>query len=472
MKVLFVASEVSPLAKVGGLADVAASLPRSLIAAGHDVRVIMPKYGSIDPSHLKAAKTVTTIQVRARSGVQPASILLTHLKTGVPVYLVENKPHFGADVVYGGDDLWRFLFFSRAVVEGLRHLDWQPEIVHCHDWHAALAVMWLKGSGYPCTVFTVHNLAYQGLFDQAFMDEAGLAEDWKKLPVAGAPAPSYNFMAQGILWADMVTTVSENYAREILKLEFGVGLDYMLRYRQSDLLGIVNGIDYDEYNPATDDCLAATYDASTIERRQVNKAAIQKFFRFSEDPNIPLIGMVQRIDEQKGFDILEGALPRILEATGCQLVVLGKGREQYKKMLREAAQTYRGQVAAWMKFDEPMARLIYGGCDMFLMPSRFEPCGLGQLIAMRYGALPIVRHTGGLVDTVPELSPNLSRGNGFVFQEYSADALLGAVKRAVSAYQDRPRWLAAARRVMGVDFSWEASMAKYVAAYKRVLGRL
>ncbi len=471
MRILFVASEVSPLAKVGGLADVIGSLPNALTRLGHDVRLIIPQYGCINVSQYPLTAVGDRLGILMAGKKETTSLVATTLKNGVPVYMIENSQYFGDKEVYGGNDLKRFLFFSKAVSGILPQLDWQPEIVHCHDWHASLLAVWLKRSRYPCaSVFTIHNLAYQGLFDEAFLVESSLDRDWRDFP-PDAPRLPFSFMSQGILWADLITTVSETYAKEILTSEYGEGLDPLLRYRQKHLLGIVNGIDYEEYNPETDSHIPANYDWSTLERRVANKLALQAQANLRRDARIPLIGMVQRLDEQKGFDIVEEALPSILEETKAQIAVLGKGREDYENMLTQIASRYPGQVAVSIAFDNALAHLIYAGCDMFLMPSRFEPCGLGQLIAMRYGALPVVRHTGGLVDTVPELTPDLAQGSGFVFQDYSPEALITAVKKAVDAFKNKSAWHGAMRRVMRLNFSWRASAAKYEAAYRRVLER-
>lgn len=469
MKILFAASEANPLAKVGGLADVVGSLPNALTRLGHDVRLIIPQYGCIDCSQYQPTTVKDKFEIPMMSKIEPASLTVTTLKDEVPVYMVGSSQYFGDTEVYGRDDLKRFLFFSKAVFEILPQLDWQPEIVHCHDWHTSLAVMWIKKAHYPyATIFTIHNLAYQGPFDEAFLVESGLEKDWNDYP-PDAPKPPFNFMSQGILWADLVTTVSETYAKEIVTTEYGEGLDPLLRYRQKDLLGIVNGIDDEEYNPETDPYIRANYDSSTLEKRIVNKLALQKQANLPQDAEIPLIGMVQRLDEQKGFDMLEKALPLILENAGVQLVILGRGREYYENMLRQIASKYPGQMALFTTFDNPLAHLIYAGCDMFLMPSRYEPCGLGQLIAMCYGALPIVRHTGGLVDTVPELTPDLAQGSGFVFRDYAPEALITAVKKGIDAFKNKKAWERAMQRVMKLDFSWQASAAKYEAAYRRVL---
>lgn len=469
MKVLFVASEAAPLVKVGGLGDVVGSLPRALNGLGHDVRVIIPRYGDLAGVSLSTVTEHMAAPVAARTEV--FALRLTVPENGVPVYLVESGTYFGGRTVYYGADLERFLFFSRAVADIVPRLDWQPQLVHCHDWHAALTVMWLKKLKLPyASMFTIHNLAYQGPFDEYFLNYARLREYWDDYP-RDAPGPPLCFMSQGILWADLVSTVSETYAKEILTPEYGMGLDPMLRYREQDLIGIRNGIDYEVFDPETDPWLPARYNALTMHRRRINKLALQKRAGFPEDSGTPLIGMVQRLDRQKGFDIFGRAADRILTETPVQIVILGSGTEQYERMLRDIAARYPGRVALFTGFDEPTARLIYGGCDMFLMPSYFEPCGLGQMIAMRYGAIPIVRHTGGLVDTVPPLSANLGEGNGFVFQDYSPESLVRAIKQALDAFGNKTAWEQAMRRVMKLDFSWRASAARYEAAYRRALSK-
>ncbi len=470
MKILFIAAEVAPLAKVGGLADVIGSLPHALAGLRHDVRLIIPKYGRIDMNRYEITTLKYNLKVPIMGEAKTAALRFT-ARNGVPIYMVENDHYFGGEEIYGENDLERFLFFSRAVFEILPQLDWQPEIVHCHDWHTAPVIMWMKKARLPyASVFTIHNLAYQGAFGGAFLDKAGLKEFWENYP-AGAPEPPLNFLSQGILQADLVTTVSETYAQEILTTEYGEGLDPLLRYRQKDLLGIVNGIDYQEYNPETDPFIEANYNSETLEKRVLNKLALQKRANLPQDADIPLIGMVQRLDEQKGFDILGEAADRLLTETRVQLVILGKGRECYESMLQQIATKYPEQIALSIAFDNPLAHIIYASCDLFLMPSRFEPCGLGQLIAMRYGALPIVRHTGGLVDTVPELTSDLKEGNGFAFREYAPDALITAVKQGIAAFGNKEAWYGAMRRVMQLDFSWGASADKYESAYRQLLDR-
>ncbi len=471
MKILFVAAEMAPLVKVGGLADVIGSLPRALNQLGHDVRVMIPRYGSIGLSKQETLPVVGKFDIHIGELKRQVSVEL--FENGLKVYLVGGGEFEKAEGPYGEGELQRFLFFCRAVVEILRRMEWQPDIVHCHDWHTALVPFWLKksDSGYV-TFFTIHNLAYQGAFEVGFLARYGLAQLWYSMP-EGAPQPPLNFMGQGILWADVVTTVSQTYAREILMPEHGQGLDVLLRFRKQRLFGIVNGLDVEAYNPSTDRFLVANYDAGTLDRRTVNKFALQKEAGLSHDADSVLIGMVSRLDEQKGLDIVVESFPSLFGELPVQMVVLGKGKEQYHTILRQAMEKYRQRLAVVIAFDERFAHMIYGGCDVFLMPSLFEPCGLGQLIAMRYGAVPIVRHTGGLAETVGDLSADLSRGTGFVFHEYESRAMQAAVKRAVNAYKNRSAWREVMARIMSQDFSWRASAKKYEELYHRALeGRL
>ncbi|MBI2852201.1 MAG: glycogen synthase [Chloroflexi bacterium] len=469
MKVLFVAAEAAPLAKVGGLADVVASLPGALIGQGLDVRVMLPHYGAMDLSRYQVTAIPGDFQIEMLGRVEPASLKTIEFNGKIPVYLVGNNRYFGGKEIYAGNDLERFFFFSRAVYEILFQLDWQPDIIHCHDWHTALLLMWLKKAGFSgASVFTIHNLAYQGSFDDSFLARSGMGSYWYDLH-PDAPAVPLNCLGQGILSADMVTTVSETYAREIVTPKFGEGLDPLLRHRQDDLIGIVNGIDYEVFNPKADQFIAATFDDSMLEARMVNKMALQKRANLPRDVGIPVIGMVQRLDEQKGFDILGGAVEAILHETGAQMIILGKGREHYENVLKHMAEHHPQQIGLFIGFDEALAHLIYAGCDIFLMPSRFEPCGLGQLIAMHYGALPAVHHVGGLVDTVPELTPDLKEGRGFVFRDYSAEALMTAVRNGVEAFSHKEAWRQTMRRLMGLDLSWQASARKYEAAYRNAL---
>jgi len=464
MKILFVASEAFPLAKVGGLADVTSSLAIALQDLGHEPCLVLPRYGSIRiPDQDIPGKYIV---VSFRGHYEQAALKMTRLKKKIPVYLVENDDYFGTEEIYTKDELKRFLFLSLSIPAIISQLNLHPDVIHCHDWHTALVPLWLKKAKVklPC-IFTIHNLAYQGYFDQQFFLDSGLSSVWQEYIPASAPRPSLNFMSSGILLADIVTTVSPTYASEILTSQYGEGLEQLLNYRRNELHGIVNGIDCDEYNPATDRYLERNYDSTTIERRADNKLALQKKSGLPQDLDIPLIGMVSRLEEQKGIDLLLQAIDQFIVETKAQLVILGQGREHYHKLLAEAALKYPQRLSVFIANDERLARLIYGGSDIFLMPSRFEPCGLGQLIAMRYGAIPVVRHTGGLADTVKDVAEK--DGNGFVFQNYDVPEMMGAIKRAEESFYHRDEWQSLMRRNMKLDFSWKASARKYEEIYLR-----
>jgi len=464
MKILFIASEAFPLAKVGGLADVTSSLAIALRDLGHEPCLILPRYGSIKTPIQEIQGKTFAVSLMGHS--EPATLKKTVLKGRIPVYLVENDDYFGTEEIYTQDELKRFLFFSLSIPAIISQLDLHPDIIHCHDWHTSLVPLGLKQAkiSLPC-VFTIHNLAYQGPFDQQFFLRSGLSSVWQEYIPVSAPRPSLKFMSQGILLADILTTVSPTYASEILTSQYGEGLEQLLNYRRNEFYGIVNGIDCDEYNPATDPYLERNYDFTTIERRVDNKLALQRKSGLPQNPDIPLFGMVSRLEEQKGIDLLLQIIDPFITETRAQLVILGEGREHYHKLLAEAALKYPDRLSALIDYDERLARLIYSGGDMFLMPSRFEPCGLGQLIAMRYGAIPVVRHTGGLADTVKDVTQ--ANGNGFVFQNYTGIEMVEAIKRAEESFYHWAEWQNLMRRNMKLDFSWKASARKYEEIYLR-----
>ncbi len=464
MKLLFIASEASPLAKVGGLADVTSSLAIALQNLGHEPCLILPRYGSIKAPTQEIQGKAFTVKLLEHSEL--VTLKKTMLKGRIPLYLVENDDYFGTKEIYTHDELKRFLFFTLCIPSIISQLDLRPDIIHCHDWHTALTPLWFKKTEVALpTIFTIHNLAYQGPFDQQFLQRSGLSSVWQEYIPAGAPMPSLNFMSQGILLADILTTVSPTYVSEILTPQYGEGLEQLLNYRRNELYGIVNGIDYDEYNPATDPYLERNYDSTMIERRADNKLTLQKKSGLPQNSDIPVFGMVSRLEEQKGIDLLLQAIDPFITETKAQLVILGEGREHYHKLLTEAALKYPGRLSVFIAKDERLAHLIYSGSDIFLMPSRFEPCGLGQLIAMRYGAIPVVRHTGGLADTVEDVAEE--NGNGFVFQNYAVSEMLEAIKRAEESFYHRAEWQNLMRHNMKLDFSWKASASKYEELYLR-----
>ncbi|HZY42084.1 MAG TPA: glycogen synthase [Anaerolineae bacterium] len=473
LKILFIAAECAPFYKVGGLADVVGSLPLALSQLGHDVRVIVPRYRPINGKQFGLKKVDRSIEVPA-GGVARTTEVVESDYSGVPTYFVWDERFFGRDRVYGEpDEAMAFVFFSRAAIEFLRAGDWTPDVVHAHDWHAGCAVAYLalKGKRDPklksiASVFTIHNLFYQGLSGNALWRFAGFGDQPKR--IMGERPGTVNWLARGIAHADVVNTVSPTYATEILTPALGDGLDGLLRARRGQVSGILNGLDYAEWNPATDPRLAAPFTVDALKARAVNKRAVQDQLGLKPAPRTPLIGLVTRLVDQKGLDLVIAAADRLFERN-VQLAVLGNGDEIYHIALANLKLRYPGRVGVDHQFNEPLAHLIYGGSDLFLMPSHFEPCGLGQLIAMRYGSIPVVRATGGLVDTVIDAGRSLQRGTGFVFKPATSAGLLGALDRALAAHADAVRWRAIQRRAMAADFSWQTSAQQYVTLYQKAV---
>ncbi len=475
-KVIFVSAEATPFIKVGGLADVAGSLPRALRRQGVDVRLILPRYATVSPRQF-GLERLAAIPVPVGTGETRVHLLGGEVE-GLPVYMIWDDQYFSArEKVYGfNDDAQRFAFFARAVIAALDYLPWKPHLIHANDWHAAPIVAWLRHYGRRgddffarvASLFTIHNIAYQGLCGRLILTFARMQE----LPhLEVEPPGQVNWMAQGIANADIVNTVSPTYAREILEPEAGAGLHTLLRRRHEEgsLYGILNGLDTELWNPATDSALPQTFDLHSRHLRRVNKAALQREIGLPVRDNVPLLGTVTRLDALKGLDILLPALERLLAEGEGQFVILGTGQPDYEAQLRALQERFPQQVRALIKFDERMARRIYGAVDLFLMPSRFEPCGLGQMIAMRYGALPLVRATGGLADTVIDADASPEKGTGFVFRPYTPEALLDALQRALRAYAARERWDTLQVRAMERDFSWARSARAYADLYEQTL---
>lgn len=471
-RVLFVSVEMSPLAKVGGLADVAGSLPVALRRLGVDVRVAMPFHAVIDRASLDASPTAE-LTLRAGDGVERATLWSASVK-GVPVVLVENERFFGRERVYGyDDDVERWAFFCDALLASAGALGFAPDVLHLHDWHTAFLLTRLLDADHPwqtCgTLFTIHNLGLPGPFDAATARALGFPERAFVVPEGANPGLAYSGMAQGILHADYVSTVSKTYAREILTPEYGFGFDPLLRARADRVTGIVNGIDYDEWNPVTDPHIVS-FDATTLDRRVENKRELQRRSGFVVRDGTTLLGFVGRLFHQKGADIMLDAVSQRLEAgDDLQLVVLGTGDEALHERLRAVEARFSDRVRAYIAFDVPLGQRIYGGCDLFLMPSRYEPCGLGQMIAQRYGAVPVVRRTGGLADTVEPFDPVAQTGTGFLFDEPSPQALAEALTNAFAAFADRDAWRALQRRCMARDFSWGQAAGQYVDLYRKTI---
>lgn len=476
LKILLLAAEVVPFAKTGGLADVAGSLPPAVRALGHDIRVAMPRYGRISPRRFNLESLPDTFAVPMDSHTEPATLMQAQLAHGVPVYFVDNARYFDRDGIYMyPDDAERFIFFCRGALEGMRHLGWQPDVIHCHDWQTALVPNWLKTVyarddflSAAASVYTIHSLGFRGIFGRRVLEIAGIDEyKFDAVPEGTDAGQMADFMARGISYADVISTVSPTYAREILTPQYGEHMDALLRERRERLFGILNGLDVDDYNPETDSHLTRTYNLQTLDRRAENKAALQQYAGLTVDPHAPLFGAVSRLIDSKGFDLIEPVVELLFEHLNAQVVLLGTGEERYHRFFLDLAARHPGRIAVFLTFNAALERRIHAGADIFLMPSRFEPCGLGQMIAMRYGGVPLVHAVGGLADTVRDYDPLTGAGTGFAFHRYDAMALYTTMVRAVETYRHPDIWRRLQERCMQQDFSWQASARDYVALYQR-----
>lgn len=471
-KILFMAGEAAPFIRTGGLGDVAGALPAMLNALGADARVILPLYMDIPQDFKNAMKYIGSVYVTLAWRYQYCG-LFSYNYNGVTYYFVDNEYYFKRNGVYGHyDDAERFAFFSKACLEALRLVGFYPDVIHANDWHTALAPVFLDSfyRGIPeyrniKTVFTIHNIEFQGKYgEELITDILGLPEDKHNLVKYAKCA---NFMKGAIETSNAVTTVSPSYAGEIMDRYYSYGLDNILRQRGYKLSGIVNGIDTDLFNPATDKALFKNYDFSTIEDKQVNKRELLKMFDMNFNPEAPLIGMVTRLTEQKGVDLLVARIDQLMQSN-LQIIILGKGDWKYENKLKELQNRYYGKLRVIINFSTDIANKIYAGSDMFLMPSKFEPCGLSQMIAMRYGTIPIVRRTGGLNDTVTGFNPMELTGNGFTFYSFNADDMCDAIYRAIGTYQNKREWISLIANAMSCDFSWKASAEKYMELYNKL----
>jgi len=463
--VAFVAAEAAPFAKVGGLADVAGSLPQAVARLGWEVTLYLPLHGTIDRARWGIGGEAPELSVPfGGSHVRVAYPSVE--RDGVRVVFVANR-RIGRDRVYGApDDAKRYAFFCRAVAVALAQDERRvPDVVHAHDWHAALLVPMIARRA-P-TVHTIHNLAYQGQTSAAVLAPVGLSGAKLRVEKRGECNP----MARAIARADIVSTVSPQYAREILTPEFGEGLDGLLQERSADVRGIVNGIDTVLFDPGSDPNIARTYTAADPTGKSECKTALQREGGLRADPGTPLLGVIGRLVEQKGIDLLTAVASDLLEG-GAQLVVLGTGDPAYEERWRTLHERYPSRLFLTLGFDAALAQRIYAGCDLFLMPSRFEPCGLGQLISLRYGTIPVVRAVGGLADTVRDLDQRPRDGNGFSFTQYDRTAFSGALARALRAFRrGGDAWEAVRTRAMREDHSWGASATEYAALYELALKR-
>ncbi len=478
MRILFAASEAAPFAKTGGLADVAGSLPPALALLGHDVRVVIPRYQCVDPGRFDL-KHIATFYVPLGSWKERGDILQGKMGGNVTVYFVNKDIYYNRPELYRTpradypDNAERFTFFSRSILELCRAVGFRPDIIHAHDWQTGLVPFYLKKVYRDSalfkntkTVFTVHNLGYQGLFWH--WDLRLIGAGWDVFTPEGIEFwGKISFLKAGLVYSDLISTVSKTYSKEIQTPEYGGGLDGVLAKRSADLFGIINGIDYREWNPAQDKLIEQRYSASRLAGKAVCKDALRK--RVGLPPSeAPLIGMVARLTEQKGLDILAEALPKIA-SLGAQVVIQGTGEERYHRILTDISSRHRTMMRVLLQFDETLAHAIYAGSDLFLMPSRYEPCGLGQMIALRYGSVPLVRKTGGLVDTVVPYHAKTGLGTGFMFEKYSAASLIAEVRRALTVYRNKEKWKALMKVGMKQDFSWKRSAKEYVKLYRKAM---
>jgi len=475
-KILFVTSEAHPLIKTGGLADVSGSLPKALAGLGVDVRLIMPNYQVIKTTgeiYYKSTVRVNNIDANILETRLPGTKVLVWLVDCPEFFDFPGNPYVDEQGNAWADSAERFALFCRVAVEvamNRGHLDWTPDIIHCNDWQSGLvpALLSLEADR-PATVFTIHNMAYQGLFPKSTWISLNLPKSlWN--PGGIEFNGMLSFIKGGLAYADLVTTVSPTYALEIQTADYGYGLEGLLSHRNDALTGIINGIDADQWNPQTDPAISEHYDISTLNKKQLNKSALQKKLSLPVDKSIPVFALISRLVEQKGIDLVLECLPEML-ALPLQFVLLGTGDKEFEQQLSRFAKTHPDKMAITLGYDETLAHQLEAGADIFLMPSRYEPCGLNQLYSQRYGTVPIARKTGGLADTVVDALPE-TLGNktatGFVFNEATAGTLMEAIKRALIVYSQPEAWKQLQTTGMQQDYSWHKSAKDYMALYERL----
>lgn len=477
-KILFVASESVPFIKTGGLADVVGSLPKYFDKKEYDVRVMLPKYLCMKEEWKDKLVYKTHFYMDLNWRTQYVGVL-TYELDGILFYFIDNEYYFTGAQPYGDTywDIEKFAFFSKAVLSALPLIDFRPDIIHCHDWQAGLVPVYLDNFRYGGeyyrgikTIMTIHNLKFQGVWDtKRVRDITGLPE-YYFVPDKLEAYKDANYLKGGIVYADKVTTVSKSYAEEIKMPFYGENLDGLMNARANSLSGIVNGIDYEDYNPQTDKYIARNYSVDDFRKEKIkNKTALQEELGLAQDPKAMMIGIVSRLTDQKGFDLIAYVMDELCQ-DNVQIVALGTGEERYENMFRHYAWKYRGKVSANIYYSEPMSHKVYASCDAFLMPSLFEPCGLSQLMSLRYGTVPIVRETGGLKDTVEPYNEFEKTGTGFSFANYNAHEMLSTVRYAERIYYDKKRdWNKIVERGMNQDFSWKSSAIQYQELYDEMI---
>ena len=482
-KVLFASPEVVPFAKTGGLADVAGTLPVALRSMGCDIRIIMPFYRMVESVAAERTLVVEGLEIPVGNKIYAADIWETRLAQSVPVYLIKCDEFFDRGSLYGTakgdyrDNAERFIFFSRCALEACMKLGFAPDIVHCHDWQSGLIPAYLKTiySNKPCfsktgSVFTIHNIAYQGLFDKDAFNLTGLPgrlfsidglEYWGKMSILKA----------ALIFSDVINTVSKKYSEEIQTPEFGYGMEGILARRAADLYGILNGVDYEEWNPAADTYIAAHYSSTDLKGKQTCKEDLLKEYNLPASlRKQPLLGVISRLADQKGFDLLAEIIDELM-AIDLGFVLLGTGEQKYHDLFTAIGKKYPQRAGIKIAYNNAIAHKIEAGCDLFLMPSRYEPCGLNQIYSLKYGTVPVVRATGGLDDTIVDYNESDGRGNGFKFTEYSAREFLKVMKRALKVYADKTKWARLVKNCMANDFSWEQSAQQYMELYRKAIAK-
>lgn len=481
LNICLTSSELSPLAKSGGLADVSSALAVYLDGRGHDIRVLIPFYSTIDTSGLEIVPVEGLQDLNLSTGFQSFDYAI--VSTALPgsqltVYLLRcDELYRRADMYSGADEHLRFAFLSRVAIEMCQHMDFAPDIFHCHDWHTALVPLYLKtlyawDSLFSTTrsVLTIHNIGYQGVFGADVLNDIGLPAYREMFDQDDLRSDRINFLKTGVRYADFLTTVSPTYAKEILLPEFGMGLDPLLRERKDDLAGILNGVDYAQWNPETDPLITQRYNADNMAGKKQNKQALIDAFALSSSVETPIIGMVTRLTWQKGLELVQQVMPELLGQREFSLVVLGNGEVEYEDYFHWLQKEFPGRVGFYCGFNNQLAHRVEAGSDLFLMPSRYEPCGLNQMYSLRYGTVPIVRETGGLADSVQQYEYVSGRGTGVIFRDFDAGGLSWAVNFALDLYHNKKDWERVVGNGMSRDYSWGQPGHLYEELFRRLLG--